>query len=240
MLPNVYHSCSANAGTFFSKKTSLTFTQVCRRLCMKLCRRKVPVDSLQELPTEMIRQFCLSWLRMRVPRIEAAEGTPELPLDKPFLICLPAERTGFRLGCCTARGQKSAQYPRPDQQCQPPAMVCPCQRELGLVVHESSPSGSILWEQLPSASDGQGHQQGHVLLLSTTQGHCPPQMLMDWNASWDTRPLIVPEKCFRFQLASATHQLLLRHNAALCACLQQHLGNAPIGTGPEHEMKGLC
>lgn len=128
-----------------------------------------------------------------------------LPLDKPLLICLSAERTDFRLGCCTARGQKGTRYP---SSANPLPWSVLASRMLGLLVHESiSPFRPCPARAEPSASDGRGHQQGHILLLSTTQGHCPPQMLMDWEASRDTRPLFVPGKCFRLSFSFSWTQL---------------------------------
>lgn len=56
-----------------------------------------------------------------------------------------------------------------------------------------------------------GHRQGHILLLSTTHGHCPPQMLMDWEASWATSLPIVPGKCFRLSFSFSWNWLHTIH-----------------------------
>lgn len=153
---------------------------------------------------KMIPQLCLSWLSMNLSRTEAADGTPTmpvLPLDKPSLVCL--QQKGQALGWAAAQPELRKALDIPDQ----PSGASPCHglslpAGTGAVCPRISPFRLRPVGAVPPASDGQGHQQGHIL-LSSTQGHCPPHMLMDWEVSWDTRPLIVPGSAFACPSLSA-------------------------------------
>lgn len=95
-----------------------------------------------------------------------------------------------------------------------------------------------------SASDGQGPPARprspplhHTRPLSSADANGLGSFLGDKPSHC---PREVLSLVFLFQLELTTHHSLPRHNAALCGRLQHGLGNAVMGTGPEHERKGLC
>lgn len=240
---SVYHSCSANAGTFFSKKNHLTFTQVCRRLCIKLCRRKVPVDPPQELPVEMIHQLCLSWLRMRIPGLRLQRGLLSFPWTS--LSSFACQQKGQALGWAAAQPEVRKMLNIPDQpsSANPLPWSVPARGSWGCLSMnqplQALPCGSSAPSQWWTGTPARPRSPPlhHTRPLSSPDAN-GLECFLRHKAShcfWEVLLLV-----FLFQLDPATHQLLSRHNAALCGCLQQHLENALTGTSPEHEMKGLC
>lgn len=91
-----------------------------------------------------------------------------------------------------------------------PAMVSPCWWDTRVPMNQPIQALSHARTPILPMTD-KGHRQGHVLLLSATHGHCPPQMLMHWEASWATSPSIVPGKCFCLSFSFSWNQLQTIH-----------------------------